>query len=173
MVRLSRIAPIILVAVCLMGANAAQAQTAATEGEAGVQSVFPTNVFGIGLSASLCSGMGLSFRQHFAYTPLAYQLTGGVWKTHTISMYDFGASIQYDLTLSNTYRLYALMGAGYYYYGDSTNELKSPGRFGLGVGYEIPFSKSIAISADIMISLFEPSGDILPLPSIGMLVFFK
>ena len=138
-----------------------------------MQSVFPSNVFGIGLSASLCSGMGLSFRQHFALMPLGYQITGGIWKTNGISMYDFGGSVQYDLTLSNTYRLYTLLGAGYYYYGDSTNDLKSPGRFGLGVGYEIPFSKSIALSADIMITLFAPSGDILPLPSIGMLVFFK
>jgi hypothetical protein len=164
---------LIVLSLLIASLQPCNAQTAATEGEAGVQSVFPTNVFGIGLSASLCSGMGLSFRQHFAYTPLAYQITGGIWKTHDISMYDFGASIQYDLTLSNTYRLYALMGAGYYYYGDSTNELKSPGRFGLGVGYEIPFSKSIAISADLMITVFEPEGDILPLPLIGVLVFFK
>ena len=154
--------------------SCASAQTSTTEGQAGTAnaSIFATNVYGVGLSASLCSGMGLTFRQHFAYTPLAYQITGGVWKTHSLGMYDLGAEIQYDLSLS-TNRLYALAGGGYYYYGHTAQELTSPGRFGLGVGYEMTYAKSVGLSLNLMITLFEPEGDILPLPSLGLLVYFK
>jgi hypothetical protein len=156
----------------LAGSQKAVAQTTTTEGEAGQQNVFPVSVYGIGLSASLCDGMGLSFRHHLALLPIAYQITGGIWKTKSLSMSSIGASVQYDLTLSS-YRLYAIAGGGYYYYGANSNELHSPSRFGLGIGYEVPFSKNIGVSGDLMITLFGSEGDILPLPSVGVLVFFK
>ena len=154
------------------------AQTTVTESEAGVQNVFATNVFGVGISASLCSGMGLSFRQHFAAVPLGYQITGGIWKTHDLYTYDAGAEVQYDLSLS-TNRLYALGAIGYYYYGNTdqfginTNALDSPLRFGAGIGYEMPYSRSVGASISLMITVFEPSGDVIPLPSLGFHVYFK
>jgi hypothetical protein len=165
-------------ALLFAGAVSATAQTTVTESEAGVQNVFATNVFGVGISASLCSGMGLSFRQHFADVPAGYQLTGGIWKTHDLYMYDMGAEIQYDLFLSVN-RLYALGGIGYYYYGNTDrfginkNGLDSPLRFGAGIGYEMPYSRSVGASISVMITAFEPSGDIIPLPSLGFHIYFK
>ena len=93
-------------------------------------------------------------------------------------MYDIGAEIQYDLTLS-TNRLYAVAGAGYYYYGTTnllginTNGLASPTRFGAGIGYEMPYSQTVGASFNLMITIFEPEGDIIPLPSLGVHVYFK
>ncbi|HWF43056.1 MAG TPA: hypothetical protein VG537_00285 [Candidatus Kapabacteria bacterium] len=159
-------------------ASRISAQTATTEGQAGTQSVFQSNIFGVGLSASLCSGMGISFRQHFAGVPVGYQITGGIWKTHNLFMYDIGAEVQYDLSLSAN-RLYAVAGAGYYYYGNTdvnginTNGLSSPVRFGAGIGYEIPFNANIGVSLNLMVTVFEPDGDVLPLPSLGFHVYFK
>ena len=169
-----KFAKFILPSLLVMAASVSRvsAQTTTTEGQAGTAGLFATNVYGVGLSASLCSGMGISFRQHFAYNPLAYQITGGVWKTQVLAMYDLGAEIQYDLALS-TNRLYALAGAGYYYYGHAAQELASPVRIGLGVGYELTFGKSIGLSLDLMVTGFEPTGDILPLPSLGLLIYFK
>lgn len=164
------ILPLLLIMVASI--SCVSAQTTTNEGHAGTAALFSTNVYGVGLNASLCSGIGISFRQHFAYNPLAYQITGGVWKTHDVGMYDLGAEIQYDLALS-TNRLYALAGGGYYYYGHTAQELASPVRVGLGVGYELTFGKSIGLSLDLMVTVFEPEGDILPLPSLGLLVYFK
>jgi hypothetical protein len=165
---------VIFPSLLMIGASFSQvsAQTATTEGQAGTVGLFATNVYGVGLSASLCSGIGISFRQHFAYTPLAYQITGGIWKTHDLGMYDVGAEIQYDLSLS-TNRLYAIAGGGYYYYGHTAQELASPARVGLGIGYEVTYAKSIGLSLNLLVTLFEPEGDILPLPSLGLLVYFK
>lgn len=162
--------------VCLSGLTliigTAQAQTTTTESQAGEVRLFETNVFGVGLAASLCSGMGLSFKQHFANIPFAYQFAGGAWKTTDLSMYDFGLEVQYDLSLTAN-RLYAVVGGGYYYSGKNSNELAGPSRFGAGIGYEVPFSTQIGVSANLMVTYFSPKGDILPLPSVGAHVYFK
>ncbi|HEX5316330.1 MAG TPA: hypothetical protein VFX22_06735 [Candidatus Kapabacteria bacterium] len=165
---------IILVFSSLLMASSsgARAQTSTTGIQAGTVGLFSTNVYGVGLSASLCSGMGLTFRQHFAYNPLAYQITGGVWKTHSLGMYDLGAQIQYDLSLS-TNRLYALAGGGYYYYGHTAQELASPARVGLGLGYEMTYANSVGLSLNLLVTVFEPDGDILPLPSLDLLIYFR
>ena len=156
----------------LLWAATARAQTTSTENEAGTRGAFASNVFGVGLSASLCSGMGLAFRQHFANIPFSYQLAGGVVKSGDLLLYDAGLELQFDLSPSEN-RLYAVVGGGYYYQGNGRNELASPNRFGAGIGYEMPFSKSVGMSMDLMVTLFEPGGDILPLPSLGLLVYFK
>src|SRR5437868_320771 len=120
--RLSRsfkVLPFLLLSLMsLLGIGNATAQTTTTESDAGTSAALSSNVFGIGLSASLCSGMGLTFRHHLANVPLAYQVTGGPWKSGSLLMYDVGAEFQYDLSLSEN-RLYAVLGGGYYYYGDS------------------------------------------------------
>jgi hypothetical protein len=162
---------IFIIAACFVTISA-QAQTTTTEGEAGTAAAFNENVFGVGVNVSFCSGMGLAFRHHLPKLPLAYQLSGGVIKSSDLLLYDVGLEVQFDLSLSDN-RLYALLGGGYYYYGKDSNEASSPNRFGLGLGYEMPFSKSIGMSLNLMVTLFEPQGDILPLPSAGLMVYFK
>jgi hypothetical protein len=167
---ISRLGCVALVMASLFGQAAAQ--TTSTESQAASAQLFESNVFGVGLAASLCSGMGLSFKQHFANIPLSYQVTGGVWKTSELKLYDAGFEIQYDLSMSSN-RLYAVVGAGYYYSGKNTNELEGPSRFGAGIGYEIPMSTQIGVSANLMLTVFSPKGDILPLPSVGAHIYFK
>jgi hypothetical protein len=162
---------LVILVACLV-ASSAQAQTTTTEGEAGTTAAFSDNVFGVGLAASLCSGMGLAFRHHLPGIPIAYQLAGGVIKSGDLTLWDMGLEAQFDLSLS-TNRLYALIGGGYYYKGNGHNDFDAPNRFGAGLGYEMPFSKSVGMSMNLMVTLFEPSGDILPLPSAGLLVYFK
>ncbi len=171
--RIGPIGPIGLIIACgLLSTASSVAQTAQTSNEAGTRAAFESNVFGVGLAGSVCSGMGLAFRQHFGSIPFAYQLAGGIIKSGDVLLYDAGLEFQFDLSLSEN-RLYAVLGGGYYYQGNGRNELASPNRFGAGIGYEMPFSKSVGMSMDLMVTLFEPGGDILPLPSLGLLVYFK
>lgn len=149
-----------------------KAQTTTTESQAGEVKLFNSDVFGVGLTASLCSGMGLSFKQHFANVPIAYQVSGGIWKTEDLKLYDIGAEFQYDLSLDRD-RVYAVVGLGYYYSGKNSNELQGPSRFGAGIGYEIPMSTQIGAYANLMLTLFSPKGDVLPLPSVGAHIYFK
>lgn len=160
-----------ILAACFV-VTTAHAQTTTTEVEAGTRASFSDNVFGVGVAASLCSGMGLAFRHHLPNIPIAYQLAGGVIKSSDLLLWDLGLEMQFDLSVADN-RLYALVGGGYYYYGKNGNEASSPNRFGAGIGYEMPFSKSVGMSMNLMITLFEPEGTILPLPSLGLLVYFK
>jgi hypothetical protein len=154
-------------------ASASIAQTPNASDQAGTQVRFAEDVFGLGLHASLTSGMGISFKHHLANIPFAYQITGGIWKSQNHQTSDIGLEAQYDLSVSGGNRLYAVLGFGHYYSGDSTNELDGPTRIGLGFGYELPFSKAINVSANLLVTSFQPTGEILPLPSIGMHIYFK
>jgi len=134
---------------------------------------FSENIFGVGLHASLTSGLGLSFRQRIAGTAVAYQINGGIIKVGSFLYYDLGAEFQFDLSGSDNDRVYVIGGAGYYYKGDVSNELKTPTRIGVGLGYEFSLTKQIGVSVGLLIAGFLPSGDILPLPQIGLHYFFK
>ncbi len=160
----------ILTTVLLFGSSA-NAQTTRTDSLAPRINRFSENVFGVGLAASLCSGMGLSFKHHLANIPFAYQISGGAIKTSGVVLYDIGAEFQYDLSVASN-RLYTLFGVGTYYTSD-TPPLTSPTRLGLGIGYEIGQSNALGLSLNLMITLFEPDGVILPLPSVGLHYYFK
>jgi hypothetical protein len=134
---------------------------------------FSENIFGVGLHASLVSGFGLSFRQRLAGTAFAYQLNGGIIKIDRTLIDDFGGELQFDLSGSPYDRIYVIAGAGYYYSGEGRNELSTPLRIGIGLGYEYAFTRQIGVSLGLLISGFFPNGDILPLPQIGIHYFFK
>jgi len=53
------------------------------------------NVYGLGLAVGACSGIGISFRQHFPGL-VSYQLIGGIIKVDNQTSYAFGAELQYD-----------------------------------------------------------------------------
>jgi hypothetical protein len=159
--------------VCVLGFTAsAHAQTTETSADAGKQVRYAQNIYGIGLYASLSSGMGISFKQHLANVPIAYQLTAGAIKFSGATLWDFGFEFQYDLA-TDVNRLYAIVSAGAYHRASDHVETKDPARFGLGIGYEIAQSRAIGVSFALIITDFQPSGDILPLPSIGLHYYFK
>lgn len=181
----------------IMSVSDVSAQTVITAGEAGVQRVFANNFFGVGFGGSFVSGVGLTLKDHFAYSPVSFQVTGMPFKIGDFQMYDIGGEIQYDLFLAET-RLYLVGGAGYYYFSTapsknyasanglggnnstttvtsttSTNELNDPYRIGFGLGYEIPYGRNVGMSLNLMFTAFLPSGDIIPTPSIGFIGYFR
>jgi hypothetical protein len=186
----------IFIVLISLSSGKAFGQTTITAGQAGVQRVFADNYFGVGFSASFVSGLGLTLKDHFAYSPLAIQITGMPFKYDGAGMDDIGAEIQYDLFLGAT-RLYLVAGGGYYYYNDGTNndnsnrnnsnvnnnnsnnnnsnanELDSPFRLGFGLGYEYPCSRNIGVSLNLMFTAFMQTGDIIPTPSIGFIGYFR
>jgi hypothetical protein len=184
----------ILIVLISLSSGRAFGQTTITAGQAGVQRVFADNYFGVGFSASFCSGLGLTLKDHFAYSPIAIQITGMPFKYDGAGMDDIGAEIQYDLFLGAT-RLYLVAGGGYYYYNDGTNnnnsnrynsntnstnntnssanELDSPFRLGFGLGYEYPCSRNIGMTLNLMFTAFMQTGDIIPTPSIGFIGYFR
>jgi hypothetical protein len=163
----------LILLLSLFWVSALKAQTPDASAQAGGQVRFGEDVFGLGLHASLTSGAGISFKHHLAKIPFAYQITGGIWKSKSTEFSNIGIEAQYDLSVSDGNRLYAALGFGHYYKGDSTNDLDGPTRIGLGFGYELPFSRAINISANLLVTSFQPSGEILPLPSIGIHIYFK
>jgi hypothetical protein len=186
---------LIPILVISLSCGSAFGQTMITAGQAGVQRVFADNYMGVGFGASFVSGVGLTLKDHFPYSPIAIQITGMPFKDGNVGMYDIGAELQYDLFLGYT-RLYLVGAAGYYYYSDgstnsnnqngfgfnnnnsnvntsSGNELNDPYRLGFGLGYEIPYGRNVGMTLNLMFTAFMPSGDIIPTPSIGFVGYFR
>jgi hypothetical protein len=164
----------ITVLICfLLLASETHAQVNVSESGIEKPRHFAENIFGVGLHGSLVSGLGLSFRQRFAGTAIAYQINGGIIKAGSSLYYDIGGELQFDLSGSEFDRIYVIAGGGYYYSGNGKNDLSTPGRLGVGIGYEYAMTRQIGVSFGLLISGFLPNGDILPLPQIGIHYFFK
>lgn len=161
------------VALMVLIAGTVFSQTGDTETIAGQQQRFETSVFGIGLHGSVTTGMGVSFKHHAPRIPFAYQINGGIIKLGKSLYYSIGGELHYDLIVGDRDRLFATVGFGTYYVGDSTNELETPTRIGAGVGYELPLSRVINLSLSVLVTGFLPGGSILPLPSAGIHIYFK
>jgi hypothetical protein len=127
-------------------------------------------VFGLGLSASVGTGIGLSFRHHLPST-LSYQITAGVIKDSKNLLYDIGTEVQFDLVRGETTRFYAGGGMGFFYKGEDKNELDGPFRIALGIGLESKAREALHISANLYFTYFS-NGQILPLPSVGIHYYF-
>ncbi len=170
---MKRINSISIIVFILLLAYHAEAQVNVSESSLPAPQHFSENVFGIGLHASLVTGMGISFRQRLAGTAAAYQINGGIIKLSGKFLYDIGGEFQFDLSGSNNDRVYVVAGLGYYYKGENTNDFTTPLRIGAGIGYEFPIAKQIGVSIAILVMGFLPGGNILPLPQIGAHYFFK
>lgn len=127
-------------------------------------------VFGLGGSIGLGTGMGLSFRHHLP-TVFSYQLVAGIIKDSKTLLFDVGAELQFDLMRDENLRFYAGGGAGYYYKGKDVNELKGPARITLGIGAETKARNAIHILGSFYFTYFT-DGTILPLPQIGIHYYF-
>ena len=129
------------------------------------------NVYGLGLAAGAASGIGLSFRQHFPGY-VSYQLIGGIIKVDNQTSYAFGAELQYDFIRGAGVRFFAAAAGGYYYSGgEKGNEVHGPGRFGAGIGAEVPVQGGFHISGELLFTFFS-NGNVLPLPQLGMHYYF-
>lgn len=129
-----------------------------------------TSVYGVGLSAGVASGFGLSFRHHLP-SNLSYQIVGGVIKVDKKVYYNIGGELHYDFVRGQSTRFFGGGALGYFYQGEERNELKAPFRLGLGIGGEFRIAEALHISTELLFTYFT-SGDILPLPQAGLHYYF-
>lgn len=166
----------LVVIALFVGASSLMAQTKRTEDSALVEKEkISQQVFGIGLGASLTSGMGVSFKHHLAGIPFAYQISGGFLQLGKSQVYSIGLELQYDINVKQNDRLFAVVGLGQYYRSDSTNTntFDHPFRWGVGVGYELGVSRNINVSMNVMITGKHFGNSILPLPSVAFHYYFQ
>ena len=129
------------------------------------------NVFGLGLFGGATSGIGLSFRHHLP-ARFSYQVTGGIIKVSDKISSAVGLELQFDISRKQSNRYFIALGGGYYYSGTSEkNEMKAPGRFGVGVGGEVQLSAEFHVSGDLLFTYFT-DGTVLPLPQVGIFYYF-
>lgn len=128
------------------------------------------SVYGIGLSAGVGSGFGLSFRHHLQ-SNFSYQLIGGVIKVDRKVSYNLGSELQYDFTRGQSTRFFGVGTIGYFYNGDSKNEISGPLRLGLGIGGEFKIAEALNIGAEFLFIYFS-DGNILPLPQFSLHYYF-
>ena len=85
----------------------------------------------IGFNLSSVSGIGLSYRNHFA-SPSQIQLTAGIVSSESSTSFSFGFEYQYQLSKKDSFRYYVSTGVGVYSGTVSTTAV------GLGIGLELP-----------------------------------
>ncbi len=141
-------------------------------------------VWGVGLQAGLCTGMGIGVRYHPAGR-FGTQLVGGPLALSDKTMYSVGAEGQFDFDARGLSRFYGYLGFGYYENGAVDDEkttdkdereedkLKSPFRIGLGVAYEWPVSSKMVFNVNAAFTWFTGDGTILPLPQVSLFYYFK
>ncbi len=133
--------------------------------------VIDRSVFGLGLSAGLASGFGLSFRHHLP-GPVSYQVVGGIIKLDRRLHYDIGAELQADLVRNDAIRFFAGGAGGYFFSGEvGHNDLSAPGRIGLGVGGEWNNIPPFCLTGELLFTYFT-DGIILPLPQVSAHYYF-
>jgi hypothetical protein len=155
--------------LCVCGAVSSRAQAVLPErgGGGGIRD----NVFGIGLAGGAASGVGLSFRHHLPGS-VSYQITGGIIKVDEKTSYAIGGEVQYDLVRAPASRFFVAGALGYYFSGRGKgNAIEGPGRFGLGIGGEVPVFASLHVSGELLFTFFT-DGTVLPLPQIAMHYYF-
>ena len=128
-------------------------------------------VFGLGLSAGVVSGFGLSFRHHFP-SEISYQVVAGIIKVDTKLHYNIGGEAQYDLARGSVTRFFAVAALGYFYSGESGhNDLHGPFRAGIGLGGEWGQIEPLHLSGELLFTYFS-DGTVLPLPQVSAHYYF-
>ncbi len=158
----------LLLAACII-AGPAPAQVVVPDRGQGTS--MRTSVFGLGFAGGPATGLGLSFRHHLP-SPFSYQIIGGVLKATDRLLYSVGGEVQYDLSRTPVMRFYAAGGMSYFFAGVSgNNEMKGPGRVGVGVGIESGLPSGFNVNADVLFTYFT-DGTVLPLPQLGLHYYF-
>ncbi len=84
-----------------------------------------------GFNVSSVSGLGLSYRHHFAGASLL-QFSGGILSSGSRTSSALGFEYQYELSKKETFRYYVVAGGGLY------SSTKATSALGLGIGLELP-----------------------------------
>lgn len=129
------------------------------------------SLFGLGLFGGPAGGFGISFRHHLPST-FSYQITGGIINTDSKLHWDIGFEGQFDLVRGPAGRFFAAGAASYFYSGrNGNNEMKGPGRIGLGIGGEAFIGYGFHATGDLLFTYFT-DGTVLPLPQFGIYYYF-
>ncbi len=129
------------------------------------------SIYGLGLSAGVASGFGLSFRHHLPGT-ISYQIVGGIIKLDRKTHYNIGSELQFDVARGISSRFFADVAVGYFYSGeDGVNDLSGPFRIGAGLGWEWMAGDAMNLSAEILFTSFS-DGTVLPLPQLAAHYYF-
>lgn len=129
------------------------------------------SIFGLGFSAGLASGFGLSFRQHLP-GDVSYQIVGGIIKVDRKLHYNLGGELQYDLIRGESTRFLVAGALGLFYSGeDGKNDLAAPFRIGFGIGGEWKNLESFNVAAELLFTYFS-DGTVLPLPQVSAHYYF-
>jgi hypothetical protein len=159
---------VLIVVFTILLAAAVTAQVSVPE-NASVQT--DRSIFGVGLSAGMASGFGLSFRHHLPGS-LSYQIVGGIIKADSKTYSNIGGEIQVDFVKGEVTRFYGSVAAGYFYKGSSgNNDLAGPVRGGFGVGGEWLNLNPFHFAGELLFTYFS-DGTILPLPQVSAHYYF-
>ena len=177
MTRFLRICYTLLALFCIGSGLHAQTTPAVPADTLTGNDFYRRQAFGIGLSASLISGAGLSGRATFpgGFITQAsfFVITVGEW-TH----FNIGGEVQYSFIRQPDWRLYSMLGMGFYTStsDDTTkpgNRIANPFRMGLGIGYEWFASEQFVVSLGGALSYFPSTGQFLPTPEVGLFFYFR
>jgi hypothetical protein len=129
------------------------------------------SIYGLGFSAGVASGFGLSFRHHLP-GDVSYQIVGGIIKIDRVVSYNIGGEFQYDFIRGEAVRFFGASALGVFFNGKpGHNDLRGPVRFGLGIGGEYSKGTPLHASLELLFTYFS-NGDVLPLPQIGLHYYF-
>jgi hypothetical protein len=158
----------LLIFLCVLGLETGSAQVTAQDHE--IRRI-DRNVFGMGFSAGMASGFGLSFRHHLP-GETSYQLVGGIIKLGENLDYNIGGELQFDFARSPTGRFFAAGAGGYFYSGTSSrNDLSASFRAGLGIGGEWSSGSPLNLGAELLFTYFS-DGTVIPLPQFSAHYYF-
>lgn len=106
-----------------------------------------------GFNFSMVSGLGISYRYHWANTYLT-KVTGGIIKSDSALAYSFGFEYQFNLSNRSDLRYYLTAGVAVYNSTEGSRDFNT----GFGIGYERPvFGNDIKENMTIGIAVFYPA----------------
>lgn len=139
---------------------------------------------GIGVMAGLASGAGLSYMEILP-SAFGYRGTLAAWKLGDGSFVDAGISALRILSDDGRRRVYLVASASYWRRSDEETEeifdddgnlvetrevddVDTSTGLGAGVGIELPAGERVGLSLEALFTYWSDSGDLLPLPQIGL-----
>lgn len=139
---------------------------------------------GVGVMLGAASGAGISY-QEVLPTAWGYRGTLLLWKFGDFSFVDLGVSGLRILSDDGSRRVYVVGSASWWRRGDEeTEEIFDAGgnlvaerevddvddsfAVGVGAGVEVPYGERVALTLEGVFTYWTDSGDLLPLPQIGL-----
>ena len=128
----------------------------------------------VGAQLGFVSGTGIGVRYHSLSRFSLQGVFGGfkVGKTKALSL---GMELQFDFDAMPYNRFYGIIGGSINSYkSDQPDEqLNDPSRFGAGAGYEYSLSEKIVLMGSLVVTYYAKSGDLFPIPQIGVFYNFR